>query len=144
MILFGGLKSLLNRSQKVVVNDMVSKTIIVNTGVPQGTILSPLLFSLYTNEFKIHDSYFNLFKYADDVALVGWLSKARTEGETLYFSYINLFQNSCKLNITKDLLISKGLEPLILYGLQIEVGSLKYLGTFIDSKLIFADNVEYV
>ncbi len=93
MILFGGLKSLLNRPQKVVVNDMVSKTIIVNTGVPQGTILSPLLFSLYTNEFKIHDSYFNLFKYADDVAVVGWLSKAGTEGETLCYSYIHLFQN---------------------------------------------------
>ncbi len=41
--------------------------------------------------------------------------------------------------------VLKELEPLILYGLQIEtVGSLKYLGTFIDSKLIFADNVEYV
>ncbi len=53
---------------------MVSKTIIVNTGVPQGTILSPLLFSLYTNEFKIQDSYFNLIKYADDMALVGRLS----------------------------------------------------------------------
>lgn len=75
---------------------MVSKTIIVNTGVPQGTILSPLLFSLYTNEFKIQDSYFNLFKYADDMALVGQLSKAGTEGDTLYYSYINLFQNWCK------------------------------------------------
>lgn len=44
---------LLNHPQKVVVNDMVSKTIIVNTGVPQGTILSPFFFLLYTNEFKI-------------------------------------------------------------------------------------------
>lgn len=35
---------LLNHPQKVVVNDMVSKTIIVNTGVPQGTILSPFFF----------------------------------------------------------------------------------------------------
>ncbi len=37
---------LLNRPQKVIVNDMVSKSIIVNIGAPQGTILSPLFFSL--------------------------------------------------------------------------------------------------
>lgn len=56
------------------------------------------------------------------------------------------------MNKTKESVISRnkldfieGLEPLILDGLQIEtVGSFKYLGTFIDSKLTFAGNVEYV
>ncbi len=75
---------------------------------------------------------FNLFKYTDDMALVGRLSKAGTEGDTLYYSYINLFQNWCKpssleinVNKTKELVISRnkldfieGLEPLILDGHQ--------------------------
>lgn len=114
----------------------MSKTIIVNIGVPQGTILSPLFFSLYIRDFKIQDSYFNVFKYADDMALVGRLSKAGAEVDTWYYSYINLLQNWCKLEInvdkTKELslveinqILLKGLN-LILDGHQIEmIGSFK-------------------
>jgi len=89
---------LLNRPQRVVLNDKVSKTIVLNSGVPQGTILSPLLFSLYINDFKIHNSYFSLLKYADDLALVGLLYKGGTEREKLYHNYINSIQKWCKLS----------------------------------------------
>ena len=53
-----------NRSQQVVVDGCRSKLVIVVSGVPQGSVLGPLLFLLYTLElFSILEN--NLIGYAD-------------------------------------------------------------------------------
>ncbi len=48
---------------------------IINTGAPQESVISPILFSLYANDFMIHNSNCKLFMYTDDIALVGLLQK---------------------------------------------------------------------
>ena len=54
-----------NRSQHVVVDGCRSKLVKVVSGVPQGSVLGPLLFLLYTSElFSILEN--NLIDYADD------------------------------------------------------------------------------
>ena len=63
-------------------------------GVPQGCILSPLLFIFYTNDCLSHSSNCSLIKYADDVAIVGLLNN----NEADYRAEINCFYKWCKDN----------------------------------------------
>ena len=53
---------------------MLSDELILNTGGPQGCVLSIVLFSIYINEFFCNDPTLTLIKYADDMALVGRLN----------------------------------------------------------------------
>ena len=58
-----------NRSQYVLVNGCRSKLVNVVSGVPQGSVLGPLLFLLYTSElFSILEN--KLIGYADDSTLI--------------------------------------------------------------------------
>ena len=41
-----------NRPQLVRLNGCVSDQVISSTGAPQGTVLSPVLFTLYTSDFQ--------------------------------------------------------------------------------------------
>ena len=65
---------LTGRLQHVCLGTTRSDTIRTNTGAPQGCVISPVLFTLYTNDcVSTHDSC-EIIKYADDTAILGKLS----------------------------------------------------------------------
>ena len=58
-----------NRIQKVVVNGKVSVVELVISGVPQGTVLGPLLFLLFVNDIELYIENSHLKLFADDSRL---------------------------------------------------------------------------
>ncbi len=57
---------LTDRQQLVRLGKLTFRTITISTGSPQGCVLSPLLFSLYTNDCTSKDPSVKLLKFADD------------------------------------------------------------------------------
>ena len=70
-----------NRYQYVDLNGSISSTKVVDTGVPQGSILGPLLFLIYITDLPRVSPLFNMVMYADDTTLYCNLSNNTNEND---------------------------------------------------------------
>ena len=59
---------LVNRTQSVYFGKAISDSRSTSTGAPQGTVLSPVLFTLYTNDCNGTETT-PVIKYSDDTAI---------------------------------------------------------------------------
>ena len=59
---------LTSRQQYVRLHDCVSEVVVCSTGAPQGTVLSPFVFSLYTSDFRFNSDHCHIQKSWDDTA----------------------------------------------------------------------------
>ena len=158
---------LTNRPQRVIMNNIKSEEIVLSTGAPQGCVLSPLLFSIYTNELRVkndmqcdREAVLNLFKFSDDMALVGLLFKEKVLADSVSYDsskYLNAAKELelwCKKSYlqlnpskTKELIVDFNPKPdmchkpVYVSEKEVEVvDDFVYLGTTIDKKLSFKGN----
>ena len=120
-----------NRTQKCVVNGLLSKLCSLGCGVPQGTILGPLLFFIYINDLPNCLSFCQPRMYADDTHI------------TYASAYLHSMQSSLNRdlsNIHKWLLCNK----LTLNSTKTEfmlIGSRQKLSTLSESLELSIDNI---
>ncbi len=86
---------LTDRQQLVRLGKFSSNTCTISTGAPQGCVLSPLLFSLYTNDCTSKDPSVKLLKFADDTTLIGLIQDG---DESAYRQEVKELAVWCSLN----------------------------------------------
>lgn len=144
---------LTNRTQYVRIGNSFSSPAPVLSGVPQGSVLGPLLFLIYLNDLSF-DSPVRCRFFADDCIVYHNIQSPHDQ--TAIQDYLNAIDNWCQswrmnLNASKctQMMITRKKAPSIctykINNVAIRtVDKFKYLGVVIDSKLTWNAHVQYV
>ncbi len=145
---------LTGRSQVVRMGNNTSSPLTLNTGAPQGCVLSPLLYSLYTHDCTATHSSNVIVKFADDTTVIGLITD---NDETAYREEVSTLTKWCQenhlsLNIdkTKELVVdhrrqSREHTPITIDKTPVErVSSFKFLGVHITEDLTWSAHTDAV
>ena len=150
---------LAERQQRVVFNGVSSVPSSVVSGVPQGSILGPLLFLIYIDDItQVNLSAASrLVLYADDILLYRRIFSSFEDYRILQSDIDALANwttsNSMSFNVSKckSMIISRkknhdsSFPPLILNGSILDVvPTFKYLGVLFSSNLSWSDHIQGV
>ena len=151
---------LLNRKQKVVMNNVESSTADLECGVPQGSILGPLLFLMFINDLPLYTNNVFTDLYADDTTLyvTGHSQYSVQENLQLALQKLSVWckHNGMLLNTekTKLMLITTPQKRLHLqynilhltYNNEIlkNIENDKVLGVHIDNNLTWTVHTEFI
>ncbi|KAI5616338.1 gastrula zinc finger protein XlCGF28.1-like [Silurus asotus] len=86
---------LTNRPQQIRSGSICSNTIILNTSVPQGCVLSPCLYSPFTSNCRPVNRSNSIIKFADDTSVIGLITN---NDKTAYRKEIQHLATWCNEN----------------------------------------------
>ena len=146
---------LTDRKQYVSINGSDSKTIGVNIGVPQGSVLGPLLFLVYMNDLHVAIKNSTVHHFADDTNLLNTNQCLKKLNKLLNFDLKSLCNwlksNRIALNVAKtELIIFRHPNKQInMNWLKLKIDGkkltpspyVKYLGVYIDQHLSFRHHI---
>ena len=144
---------LYNRSQCVAFNGKVSNTSVLNIGVPQGSVLGPILFLLYVNDMPLFGLNSCVNMYADDSVIyctgdnindITCLLQDSIDSIITWYNNNRLVINAEK---SKSMIICPKNKPhdhlnvLVNDQVLLQVNDMKYLGININSKMSWTTHV---
>lgn len=140
-----------NRSFTIKVKDTISRSCSVKAGVPQGSILGPFLYVLYTADMPTHVKT-QTFTFADDTAIISTHS-CPVEASKLLQNHINELQiwlDKWKINVNPVkcahitfTLRKHDCTPIKINNVQIpQQNHVKYLGIHLDRRLTWSRHIE--
>ena len=140
-----------NRKQRVKINESYSSWDQIVFGVPQGSILGPLLFNIFICDmFYFLDDY-NIANYADDSTPFSaretneFVIQDLEESSSILFQWLK--DNSMKINTSKSHLLMAGNKQTIAKIDNYYIESESYqelLGIIIDSNLTFETHINNI
>lgn len=147
---------LTNRSQCVIYNGCESNHRCIKCGVPQGSILGPLLFLIYINDLPSVSKLFMPILFADDTNLFCTNRNLTTLFDDINRELVNIFawvnSNKLSLNIDKTNYMlftpkctTRPEKNIAINGKNIlEVDETKFLGVIIDNKFKWSAHINYI
>ena len=148
---------LTDRKQYVFFNGISSELASISCGVPQGSVLGPLLFLLYINDLPNISSKLNFFLFADDTNIYYESDNLKTLEKVLNTELKKLSQwlhvNRLALNVSKtNFVIFRSTKKIVDHNVVLimnrkaieQKDHVKYLGILIDQHLSWKQQVSSV
>ena len=145
---------LTNRKQMVNYKSVNSDTLVVSCGVPQGSVLGPLLFLIYVNDISQSSSLLSFLLFADDTNLFFSHKDIKILGKTVNEELCKVANwlacNKLSLNVKKThFMIFKAKNKKMNLDLNIKIGNeiiervnnTNFLGLIIDDDLSWKHHI---